>query len=160
MAHSFLRTLLALATQTCLLLTILTMVPQNQVSAQFGLSVPCNNCLVSQISTLPSCVGVNLTDPAQQSTPQYRTCLCDSSFDFNWTKSCGTSCQTNELQNFESNYPNLLKTGLNLTCVKPTPTASPTPTPTNSAMRQMCDMKAMLGWTVVVSAVLALLSTL
>ncbi|KAF9355049.1 hypothetical protein BGX26_007044 [Mortierella sp. AD094] len=148
-----------------LLLAALAIVPNNKdylVSAQFGLSVPCNNCLVSKISSLPSCVGVNLTDPAQQLTPQYGTCLCDSSFDFNWTIPCTTSCQTNELQNFETNFPSLLKTGLNLTCVKPTPspTSTSSSTPTKSAASAMfmsLDSMALLGWTIV--AALAIMTS-
>ncbi|KAF8933909.1 hypothetical protein EDD21DRAFT_417856 [Dissophora ornata] len=145
-----------------LLLTALTTVPNAQVSAQFGLSVPCNDCLVKQISTLSSCVGVNLTDSAEKSTTQYGTCLCNASFDFNWTTPCETSCQTNEIQNFESNFPTLLKTGLNLTCVKPTP--SPTPTPTSSSATtttaMMKNAKVLMGWSVLASAVLTVLSTL
>ncbi|KAF9402157.1 hypothetical protein BGX21_011032 [Mortierella sp. AD011] len=142
-----------------LLLTALAIVPNNKdylVSAQFGLSVACNDCLVSKISTLPSCTGVNLTDTAEQSTSQYGTCLCDSSFDFNWTTPCITSCQTNEIQNFETNFPNLLKTGLNLTCVKPTP--SPTSSSTTSeasAMFTSVDSKALLGWTMVAALAIA-----
>ncbi|KAF9101342.1 hypothetical protein BGX27_011508 [Mortierella sp. AM989] len=151
-----------------LLLAALAIVPSKDhfVYAQFGLSVPCNNCLVSKISSLPTCVDVNLTDTTQQSTPQYKTCLCDSSFDFNWTSPCTTGCQTNELQNFQTNYPNLLKTGLNLNCVKPTPTPSPSATPEPSAAlttAMTLDSKALLGWALVAASAImtsVMLSTL
>lgn len=137
-----------------------------QVStAQFGLSIPCNNCLVTQISTLPGCVGVNLTNitPAQQTSPQYRSCLCDASFDFNWTQPCGSSCQTNEIQNFESNYGSLLKTGLNLTCIKPAPSPTATsssPSPThNAAGARLSGEYGGLGLMLAV-AIVGMLSTL
>ncbi|KAF8983341.1 hypothetical protein BGZ46_010463 [Entomortierella lignicola] len=145
-----------------LVLVALATVPNTNnllVSAQFGLSVPCNNCIVSQIGALPGCVGVNLTNTTQQSTTAYRTCLCDASFDFNWTAPCTTDCQANEIQNFEANYATLLKTGLNLTCVKPTPSPTPTtsaaPTATKSAASSLTmsmDSMAIFGWTVVAAS--------
>ncbi|KAI1314378.1 hypothetical protein EDD11_002243 [Mortierella claussenii] len=144
-----------------LLSSLLTISP---VAGQFGLSLPCNNCLVTQIKSLPTCASVNVTDPAQQSTPQYKTCLCDSSFDFNWTKPCSANCQTNELSNFQNNYSNLLKTGLNLTCVKPTPSPTPTPTPNSAPAAGIktggLGWEMVVGWAAVVvsSAVLTFLS--
>ncbi|KAF9436747.1 hypothetical protein BGZ76_003104 [Entomortierella beljakovae] len=140
-----------------LLLAAIAIVPNDNylAAAQFGLSVPCNNCIIDKLGALPTCTGVNITDPTQLQTEKVKTCLCDASFDFNWTTPCSTSCQTNELQNFQSNFGNLLKTGLNATCVKPTPSASPSPSPstTDSAAQSLTksvDSRAMLGWIAVV----------
>lgn len=157
------RSVLILALQV-LLLTVLTQM-NNKVSAQFGLSVPCNNCLVGQISTLPTCVGVNLSN---QTAPEYKTCLCDASFDFTWTNACATSCQANELTVFKNGFAGNLLTGLNITCVKPTPSPTPTPAATTtadtskptspSAGIQLSIMQ--LGWAVALSTVMAVLSAL
>lgn len=148
MAHS--RTLYAISAQVLLLFAVLA-VQKNQVAAQFDLSVPCNNCLTTQLGSLPGCVGVNMTDVSQRSNPKYQSCLCESSFDFTWTKSCGTNCQATELQNFVNGYPDLLKSGLNLTCIKPTP--SPSPTPSSATV----EAKTMFGWTITALATLAAL---
>jgi len=126
----------------------------NQVSAQFGLSVPCNNCLTTQLATLPRCTGINLTDTTQQSTPQFHTCICSSSFEFNWTLPCsGTSCQLGELSTFTSNFPTILKS-LNITCVKPTPSPTPSPTPAGKG-NGAAGMGASVGSEWAVWAVLA-----
>ncbi|KAK3819639.1 MAG: hypothetical protein J3Q66DRAFT_335121 [Benniella sp.] len=144
------RTLLAIVLQALFLLVV---IQNNQVIAQFDLSVPCNTCLVNQLGSLPSCAGVNLTDVAQRSDPKYQNCLCESSFDFTWTKACGTSCQATELQNFVSGYPDLLKSGLNLTCVKPTPSPSPSPATTPSSATT--EARAMFGWAFIAFVTLA-----
>ncbi|GJJ76639.1 hypothetical protein EMPS_08998 [Entomortierella parvispora] len=119
----------------------------NQASAQFGLSVACDNCLTKELGLLPNCAGINLTNTAQQSTPQFHTCICSASFGFNWTTPCsGTSCQLADLSTFTSNFPTLL-TSLNITCIKPTPSPTPTPTPTgNGAVGT--GVSAGLEWTV------------
>ncbi|KAI8361872.1 hypothetical protein B0O80DRAFT_421489 [Mortierella sp. GBAus27b] len=147
MIHS--RTFSAIAVQALLLLVMLT-VQNSHVTAQFGFSVPCNNCLTTQLGTIPSCAGVNMTDSSQRSTPQYRTCLCDSSFDFSWTKGCTNTCQATEIQSLQNGYPELLKTGLNLTCVKPSP--SPTATPSAAT-----EAQTIIGWTTMAFVTLAAL---
>ncbi|KAK3815837.1 MAG: hypothetical protein J3R72DRAFT_51945 [Linnemannia gamsii] len=149
------RSVFILALETILLLAVLTQMG-SQVSAQFGLSQPCDNCLAKQITTVPTCVGVNL---ANQTAPEYRVCLCDATFDYSWTNGCSTACQANELATFKSSFANTVQTGLNITCVKPTPSptipaASPTPT---SAAVQSTTQAAMLGWAVVLSTVMAVL---
>jgi hypothetical protein len=131
-----------------------------RVFAQFGLSVPCNACLTTQLALLPNCAGINLTNTAQQSTPQYHTCICSASFNFSWTSPCsGNSCQLSELTTFDSNFPVLL-TALNITCIKPTP--SPTPTATgkgNGATSAMMMLKGagsdwVLMWAMMASILL------
>ncbi|KAF9133659.1 hypothetical protein BGW39_009276 [Mortierella sp. 14UC] len=151
------RSLFILALETLLLLVILTQTG-NQVSAQFGLSLPCDKCLVRQIATLPTCAGVSLTN---QIAPEYRTCLCDATFDYSWTNGCSTDCQVNELATFKSSFANTLLTGLNITCIKPTPspTTSAISTPTSAAV-QSNTQAAVLGWAVVLSTVMAVLSVL
>ncbi|KAF9151959.1 hypothetical protein BG015_006005 [Linnemannia schmuckeri] len=165
---AFSRSILILALEAVLLLTVLTQMG-NQVSAQFGLSVPCNNCLVGQISALPTCVGVNL---GNQTTPEYKACLCDASFDFTWTNACSTSCQANELTVFKSGFASNLLTGLNITCVKPTPSPTPTPAATTTAdtskptspsaavQLSITQSAAVLGWAVALSTIMAVLSAL
>ncbi|KAG0052269.1 hypothetical protein BGZ83_002774 [Gryganskiella cystojenkinii] len=125
----------------------------NHVLAQSGISTICNNCLTTQLGLLPSCAGVNLSDPAQQSTPQYHTCICNASFGFNWTQPCATptTCQAAELTTFEST---LLQT-LNVTCIKPTPSPSPTPTKgSGAAASTVMTGNSMAGWATLTSIVL------
>ncbi|KAF9965297.1 hypothetical protein BGZ70_005099 [Mortierella alpina] len=151
------RSPLSLTTQALLLVATLSQL--SPVSAQFGLSVACNDCLVGQIGTLPSCAGVNLTSADAKSSPQYKTCLCDSSFDFGWTAPCASKCQANELTTFQSNYGNLLKSA-NFVCVKPTPSPSPSPTPAPQSAASSLQAASVLGWTVMGSVLLCLVSGL
>ncbi|KAF9903547.1 hypothetical protein BX616_001593 [Lobosporangium transversale] len=148
----------------------------DRVSAQFDISIPCNDCLEKQIVTLPSCAGVNLSNLSDYSNPQYRTCLCESTFDYSWLQPCSTSCQPKELTDFQTNFPELIKTTFNLTCVKPTPSSSssPSPSPTsslapNSAVGHQLrwgwgnlDSKMILGWIIVLisSTALTMVSSL
>ncbi|KAG0286431.1 hypothetical protein BGZ96_009457 [Linnemannia gamsii] len=163
------RFVLILALEVVLFLTVLTHTG-NHVSAQFGLTGPCNDCLIRQIAALPTCVGVNL---GNQTTPEYRTCLCDASFDFTWTNTCAASnnCQPNELTSFKNGFANNLLTGLNITCVKPTPSPTPAPTTTttadtnkptspSAAVQLSIAQSAVLGWAVALSTVMAVLSVL
>ncbi|KAG0264588.1 hypothetical protein BGZ95_003554 [Linnemannia exigua] len=148
------RSVFILALETVLLLAVLTQMG-SQVSAQFGLSQPCDTCLAKQIVAVPTCVGVNL---ANQAAPEYRVCLCDATFDYSWTNGCSTACQANELATFKSSFANTVQTGLNITCVKPTPSPT-TPvvsTPTSAAV-QSITQAALLGWAVVISTVMAVL---
>ncbi|KAF9906744.1 hypothetical protein EC991_000337 [Linnemannia zychae] len=151
------RSVFILALETLLVLAVLTQMG-NQVSAQFGLSQPCDTCLVRQIGTLPTCAGVSLTN---QTAPGYRTCLCDATFDYSWTNACSTDCQVNELATFKSSFANTLQTGLNITCVKPTPspTTSAVSSPTSAAV-QSNTQAAVLGWAVVLSTIVAVFSVL
>ncbi|KAF9960059.1 hypothetical protein BGZ72_008017 [Mortierella alpina] len=151
------RSPLSLTTQALLLLATVSYL--NQVSAQFGLSAACNDCLVGQIGSLPSCVGVNLTGADARSNPRFSTCLCDASFDFGWTAPCGAKCQANELNTFQGNYANLLKTA-NIVCVKPTPSPSPSPTPAPQSAASDLKVAGVLGWTVLGSVLLCLVSGL
>ncbi|KAG0231489.1 hypothetical protein BGW42_000195 [Actinomortierella wolfii] len=92
--------------------------------AQFGISKGCSNCLEQRLLTsVPQCATLNLTNSSQYNTPEYRDCICYSSFDFNWTLPCRDygSCQVTELSDYREMYSAVFAQ-YNLTCIKPTPT--------------------------------------
>ncbi|KAG0326155.1 hypothetical protein BG004_003032 [Podila humilis] len=158
------RYLLTVAILQSLVLLALISQPLNQVHGA-GVSVPCNSCLVNQLGTQPTCKGVNLTDTTQQSTPGYKTCICDASFDFGWTNTCANTCQPSELTSFQSDFATIIKT-FNFTCIKPTPSPTPTPSPSPSPAAAMMGPTGMTttalimaaGWTMVATIAMVLVT--
>ncbi|KAG0032751.1 hypothetical protein BGZ81_010150 [Podila clonocystis] len=149
------RSLLGMALlQTLVLLAFLSS-KTTHVSA--GISVSCNNCLVTQLNTQPTCAGINLTNTAQQGTPQFKTCICDASFDFNWTNPCATTCQPSELSSFKSDFSVIINT-LNITCVKPTPSPTPTPSAATGIVGTTGATAMMIGWTLVAALVMTVVT--
>ncbi|KAG0100448.1 hypothetical protein BGZ93_001034 [Podila epicladia] len=124
----------------------------NHVSA--GISVSCNNCLVTQLHAQPTCAGIDLTNTTQHSTPQFKTCICDASFDFNWTNPCATTCQPSELSSFKSDFSVIINT-LNITCIKPTPSPTPTPSAASGIVVTTGITAMMIGWTLAAALVMA-----
>ncbi|KAF9425456.1 hypothetical protein BGZ94_007510 [Podila epigama] len=122
-----------------------------------GLSVPCNNCLVGQLNSLPTCVNINLTNSTQQTTPEFKTCICDASFDFGWTNPCANTCQPSELATFKADF-SVIITSLNLNCIKPTPTPTPTPSPTPTPNAATTKASLMTSWTLAFGAIMSLIA--
>ncbi|KAF9391637.1 hypothetical protein CPB97_005932 [Podila verticillata] len=122
-----------------------------------GVSVPCNNCLVTQLNAQPTCTGINLTNTVQQNTQQFKTCICDASFDFNWTNACSTICQPSELSTFKSDFSVIITT-LNITCVKPTPSPTPTPSAATGFVGTTGTTAMTIGWTLVAALVMAVVT--
>ncbi|KAF9925356.1 hypothetical protein FBU30_004827 [Linnemannia zychae] len=170
------RAVFLLAMEAVLFLAVLTHLG-GQVSAQFPISSPCNNCIVTQLSSQPYCAGVDITNATAQGTPEYRNCVCSATNNYTWTDAClNKPCTPIEVTSFQNSFEGLLKTGLNITCIRPTPSPPPTTASTTNAVTatvtaptkpttaaaavQLTSQTAVVGWALIISTVVAVVSVL